>query len=131
MQRREEMRALAGLSIALMVAAGPTFAASAMTGKELSALLSEGKELTLGGPKDGYSGHLSVMKNGTARGEVKIQGGDVIPIEGRWHVAGNKFCRTWKAGRDAGKEVCETWNKTGPNSVHVTSGKRDLGNNSW
>ncbi|OWV90388.1 hypothetical protein [Rhizobium sp. R693] len=119
------------LSFALVVIAGPGLAATAMTGKELTELLADGKELTLGGPKDGYSGHLSVMKDGTADGSIKLESGDVIPIQGVWHINGNKFCRTWKGGRDAGKEVCETWNKTGPTSVHVTSGKRDLGNNAW
>lgn len=125
------MKTLATLSIALMVAAGPALAATAMTGKELKALFANGKELTLGGPKEGYNGHLSVMKDGTADGSIKLDSGDVILVQGVWHINGNKFCRTWKAGRDAGKEVCETWDKTGPTSVHVKSGKRDLGNNSW
>jgi hypothetical protein len=31
----------------------------------------------------------------------------------------------------AGKEICETWNKAGPNPVRVMDGKRDLGLNSW
>jgi hypothetical protein len=60
-------------------------------------------------------------------GKVKLQDGTVIPIDGVWHLSGNKFCRTWKAGRDAGKEICETWNKAGKNSVHVMSEKKDLG----
>jgi hypothetical protein len=121
----------AALALFTLTLSSPALAASLMTGEELGALLANGKELTLGGPKDGYTGHLSLSKDGTANGEVKLGSGDVIPIEGRWHVSGNKFCRTWKGGRDAGKEICETWSKTGPQSVHVTSGKRDLGNNSW
>ncbi|MGR9203994.1 hypothetical protein ACU8OG_08615 [Rhizobium leguminosarum] len=120
---------LAGLSV--MFFGTQAFAATAMTGKELQALLSNGKELTLGGPKEGYAGQLSIMKDGTAHGQVKLDSGDVIPIEGVWHITGNKFCRTWKGGRDAGKEICETWNKTGPNSVRVLNGKKDLGKNSW
>lgn len=106
-------------------------AATAMTGKELQALLSNGKEIALGGPKEGYSGQLSIMKDGTAHGQVKLGSGDVISIDGVWHISGNKFCRTWKGGRDAGKEICETWNKTGPKSVTVLNGKKNLGKNSW
>ncbi len=125
------MKRIAAFAVILVFGAFPAIAATAMTGKELTALLSNGKELSLGGPKEGYSGSLSISKDGTAKGQVKLESGDVIPIEGKWHIAGNKFCRTWKAGRDAGKEICETWNKTGPNSVRVMNGKRDLGLNSW
>jgi hypothetical protein len=125
------IRHATALALFTITLSSQALAASSMTTKELTVLLANGKELTLGGPKDGYTGHLSVSKDGTANGEVKLQSGEVIPIEGIWHVAGNKFCRTWKGGRDAGQEICETWSKTGPQSVHVTSGKRDLGNNSW
>lgn len=106
-------------------------AASVMSETDLKALLGDGKTLTLGGPKDGYSGSLNLTKDGHGSGSIKLSSGDVISIEGVWRINGNKFCRTWKGGRDAGKEVCETWTKTGANSVHVTSGKKDLGNNSW
>ena len=124
------MKRIAALAVVLVFGAFPAIAATAMTGKELTALLSNGKELTLGGPKEGYAGMLSISKDGTAKGQVKLDNGDVIQIEGKWHIAGNKFCRTWK-GRDAGKEICETWNKIGPNSVRVMNGKRDMGLNSW
>ncbi len=125
------MKRIAAIALILAIGALPAVAATAMTGKELTDLLSNGKELILGGPKEGYSGTLLISKNGTAKGQVKLDSGDVIPIEGKWHIAGNKFCRTWLAGRDAGKQVCETWNKAGPNSVRVMTGKRDLGLNSW
>ncbi|WP_105436495.1 hypothetical protein [Neorhizobium tomejilense] len=120
---------LTGISFVLF--ATQTIAATAMSGKELQTLLSNGKVLTLGGPKEGYSGELSIMKDGTAHGQVKLDSGNVIPIDGVWHISGNKFCRTWKEGRDAGKEICETWNKTGPKSVDVLNGKKGLGKNSW
>ncbi len=118
-------------AISITLVAGAALAASAMTAKEMSTLLSNGKEITLGGPSAGYSGHLSLNKDGTGHGEVKLQDGTVIPIDGVWHLSGNKFCRTWKGGRDAGKEICETWNKAGKNSVHAMNGKKDLGVNSW
>ncbi|MGF2015092.1 hypothetical protein [Nostoc sp. DedVER01b] len=125
------MRAIIFGITASILFASPTFAASTMSGKELTALLSQDKQLILGGPKEGYQGELNISKEGTAKGQVKLDSGDVIAIEGVWHIAGNKFCRTWKGGRDAGKEVCETWVKTGPTSVQVKNGKKDLGVNSW
>ncbi|MBY2994200.1 hypothetical protein HF263_31510 [Rhizobium leguminosarum] len=120
---------LTGLSVLFLGA--QAIAATAMTGKELQALLSDGKVIVLGGPKEGYNGELSVLKDGTAHGSVKLDSGDVITIDGVWHITGNKFCRTWKGGTDAGKEVCETWNKTGPKSVTVLNGKENIGKNSW
>ncbi|MDR7148024.1 hypothetical protein [Rhizobium sp. BE258] len=119
------------LGFAVAFVGSHALAAGAMTGKELSALLAGGKDLTLGGPTEGYSGELHVMKDGSANGQVKLKSGDVIPIEGKWEIKGNKFCRTWKGGRDAGKEICETWVKSGPNTVHAMNGKKDLGVNSW
>ncbi len=52
------------------------------TGKELTALLGEGKELNLGGPGKGYAGSLILSADGTGRGQIKLDNGDVIPIEG-------------------------------------------------
>jgi uncharacterized membrane protein len=118
-------------AIAVTFVASAALAASAMSEKEMSGLLNNGKEITLGGPSVVYSGHLSLNKDGSAHGQVKLQDGTVIPIDGVWRLSGNKFCRTWKAGRDAGKEICETWNKAGKNSVHAMNGKKDLGVNSW
>lgn len=118
------------VTIALTLFAASALAASAMSGKELTALLKEGKTLTLGGPKEGYSGELVVSKDGSAHGEAKTADGKIIKIDGTWHIKGDKFCRTWK-GLDGGKEVCETWNKAGANSVRVIVGKKDAGLNSW
>lgn len=118
-------------AIAVTFIASAALAASAMSAKEMSGLLSNGKEITLGGPSEGYTGHLSLNKDGTGHGQVKLLDGTVVPIDGVWRLSGNKFCRTWKAGRDAGKEICETWNKAGKNSVHAMNGKKDLGVNSW
>lgn len=118
-----------GLTILLSLCT-TTQAATAMTGKELTALLSEGKLLMLGGPKEGYTGELTLAKDGTGHGEAKTTDGKVIKIDGTWRIKGNKFCRTWKA-LDGGKEVCETWNKVGEKSVRVMVGKNDVGLNSW
>jgi hypothetical protein len=125
------MKRVLVFAIAVTFVVDVALAASAMTAKEMSALLGDGKEITLGGPSEGYTGHLSLSKDGTGHGQVKLQDGTVIPIDGVWRLSGNKFCRTWKAGRDAGKEICETWNKAGKNSVHAMNGKKDLGVNSW
>ncbi|MBY5741967.1 hypothetical protein [Rhizobium leguminosarum] len=120
---------LTGLSI--MFLGTQAIAATAMIGKELQALFSNGKVIALGGPKEGYSGELSVLKDGTAHGQVKLDSGDVISIDGVWHISGNTFCRTWKGGRDAGKSVCETSNKTGQKSVSMLNGKESIGGNTW
>jgi hypothetical protein len=105
--------------------------AEKMSGAELTALLGSGKEIILGGPGQGYTGKLTLSKDGTGVGEVKLEDGTIIPIEGVWRIRGSKFCRTWKGGRDAGKQICETWIKTGPKSVSVKVGKDDKGVNSW
>ncbi|MGZ2487231.1 hypothetical protein ACVITL_005816 [Rhizobium pisi] len=120
---------LLGFSI-LLVLSGAAVAAGTMTGKELTALLGEGKVITLGGPKEGYSGELMLAKDGTGHGEAKTSDGKVIKIDGTWHIKGNKFCRTWEELND-GKEVCETWNKAGDKAVRVMVGKKDIGLNSW
>lgn len=119
-----------GLLTALLIST-PALAAEKMKGAELSALLANGKEIILGGPGKGYSGTLNLTADGKGKGQVTLESGDVIQIEGVWKIKKDHFCRTWKGGRDAGKEVCETWTKTGPNAVNVTAGKKDLGNNSW
>lgn len=118
-----------GLTILLSLCT-TTQAATAMTGKELTALLSEGTLLMLGGPKEGYTGELTLAKDGTAHGEAKTTDGKVIKIDGTWRIKGSEFCRTWEA-LDGGKEVCETWSKVGEKSVRVTVGMNDVGLNSW
>ncbi|WP_431321575.1 hypothetical protein [Rhizobium sp. YTU87027] len=125
------MRVLIGVIAMTVAICGPAAAAEKMTGEELTALLGRGKELILGGPGKGYAGSLTLDANGSGKGQVKLDNGQVIPIEGVWAIKKDKFCRTWKGGRDAGKEICETWVKTGPKSVEVMVGKRDLGVNSW
>ncbi|MCD7109342.1 hypothetical protein LRX75_09805 [Rhizobium sp. DKSPLA3] len=102
-----------------------------MTGAELTALLANGKVILLGGPGKGYSGTLNITADGKGKGEVKLAGGDIISIEGVWKIKKNRFCRVWKGGRDAGKEVCETWVKTGPKAVDVIAAKKNIGSNSW
>jgi hypothetical protein len=127
------MRVVIGVLAATLLIGGAAAAAEKqkMTGQELTALLGQGKELILGGPGKGYAGTLSLGADGKGKGQVKLDNGQVIPIEGVWAIKKDKFCRTWKGGRDAGKEICETWVKTGDKSVEVMVGKKDLGTNSW
>ena len=125
------MRVLIGLVATSLAICGTATAAERMTGKELTALLSHGKELILGGPGKSYAGSLMLDANGTGKGQVKLDCGEVIPIEGVWAIKKDKFCRTWNGGRDAGKEICESWVKIGPKSVEVMVGKKDYGTNSW
>jgi len=120
---------LSGIIIALFVTSA--LAAGAMSGKELTALLGNGKTLMLGGPGAGYKGELTLTKDGKGMGQVTLDNGQVIKIQGSWKIKGKKFCRTWIGGRDAGKQVCETWVKTGDKSVKVMVGKKDIGTNSW
>lgn len=126
------MRMVVGvIAIALLAWGTAAAAEKKMTGKDLTELLGEGKELILGGPGKGYAGSLMLSADGTGKGQIKLDSGDVIPIEGVWSIRKDTFCRTWKGGRDAGKEICETWVKSGPKSVEAMVGKRDLGTNSW
>jgi hypothetical protein len=114
-----------------LLISAPAIAAEKMTGRELTALLAGGKTIILGGEGKGYSGTLSLTTDGKGKGSVTLESGDVIPIEGVWSIKRDRFCRTWKGGRDAGKEICETWTKTGPKTVEVFNGKKDMGSNSW
>lgn len=125
------MRTPLATFIASMILATSTIAAEKMTGKELTALLANGKEILLGGEGKGYKGNLVLTKDGKGKGHVTLDSGEIIPIEGVWKIQKNRFCRTWKGGRDAGKQVCETWVKTGPKAVEVMVGKKSVGNNYW
>lgn len=118
------------MGLCLLAASGAS-AAEKMSGKQLTALLKDGKEIMLGGPGKGCSGTLMVAADGTAKGEVKTDSGDVIAIEGKWAIKKDRFCRTWVGGRDPGKEICETWVKSGDRSVDVFKGKENIGTNSW
>jgi hypothetical protein len=125
------MRNILSVAVAALLMSGAADAAETMTGKELTTLLGHGKNLILGGPGKGYAGSLSLSADGKGKGQIKLDSGDVIPIEGVWAIKKDRFCRTWKGGRDAGKQICESWVKTGPKSVEAMVGKKDLGTNSW
>ncbi|WP_127903517.1 hypothetical protein [Solirhodobacter olei] len=101
-----------------------------MTTAQLKRLTSNGVTLHLGKPDTGVLGRLSIRGNGTASGYITI-GGHNYGISGKWHVADNKFCRTWEGGRSAHKQVCETWCMLSPTSVEAFQGSKDLGMNSW
>jgi hypothetical protein len=122
------------IAYALIVFAASSSMAMAgqqMSGKDLTSLLGQGKTIQLGGKGMGYSGSLTLTADGKGKGEAKLDDGTIIPIEGTWHIKGNKFCRTWTGGDDANKEVCEAWIKKGKNAVTVRAGKNDIGVNSW
>jgi len=102
-----------------------------MTSAELSALLKDGKTLTLGGPGMGMTGQLVINKDGSAAGQGKLDSGQTFTISGKWLIKGNQFCRTWQGGRDSGKQVCETWVMTGPTTVKSMVKGKQIGVNSW
>ncbi len=86
----------------------------AMTGDELSALLANGKTIHLGGKGTGYSGELTLNADGTGAGSAQTDDGKKhFKIEGTWEIRDGAFCRVWH-DLDDGKDVCETWVKTGP-----------------
>ncbi len=117
---------------AFLIAGAPAFAAEkAMTSEQLRDLLSSGKTLILGGPGSGYSGQLMIYADGTASGGALTDAGVKIEFSGVWKVVHNQFCRTWQGGSDSGKNVCETWIMTAPNSVKVMAKGRTIGVNSW
>lgn len=122
---------IAYVLIVLAASSSLAMAGQQMSGKDLTSLLGQGKTIMLGGKGMGSSGSLMLSADGKGKGEAKLDNGTVIPIEGTWQVKGNKFCRTWTGGRDANKEVCETWIKKGAKAVTVRAGKKDLGVNSW
>lgn len=87
--------------------AGPDAAMAAgkkMKGAQLTALLSGGKTIKLGGPGEGYAGELTLSADGKGSGSAKTDAGAVIMIDGVWAIKGDKFCRMW-TGLDGGKEV--------------------------
>jgi hypothetical protein len=119
------------LLIASIMLGGVAMASAAdMTGEELTALLQNGKKITLGGKGMGYKGSLAVKADGTASGSAKPDNGDAIQLSGTWRIKGDKFCRKWKAV-DGGKEVCETWRKEGNRKAAVFAGGKQIGMNSW
>jgi hypothetical protein len=109
----------------------PATAEEAMTGAQITELLSGGKTIMLGGPGTGYSGELTLNADGTGKGEAKTDDGSrIIPIDGTWEVRGDKFCRIW-AEVSGGNEICETWVIVAPNKVKVMDGDKQLGVNYW
>ena len=101
-----------------------------LSSADLSALLSNGKTIMLGGPGEGYSGELVLSANGKGSGMAKTDGGAVIRTEGVWTIKADKFCRTW-TDLDGGKEACETWVFVDKNKVNVMNGKKKVGVNRW
>ena len=102
-----------------------------MSGDELKALLSAGKEISLGGPGTGYSGSLMLNTDGTGAGNAKTDDGKkTFVLTGSWSIKGNEFCRAWKEF-DKGEEVCESWVKTGNRQVDVLVAGKKVGVNHW
>ncbi|MCB1501214.1 MAG: hypothetical protein KDK07_15750 [Bauldia sp.] len=121
------------LIFAAAIAAFTTASAAekAMTGTQLTELLSGGITIKLGGPGMGYSGELVLTADGKGKGEAKTEDGkNTFVLEGMWEVKGDTFCRRW-AAFDDGKEVCETWIIIEPNKVRVAVDGKDVGVNSW
>jgi hypothetical protein len=102
----------------------------ALTGAQLTELLSKGATLQLGGDGMGYKGQLALATDGTGKGGAKTDDGTEIAISGTWRIDGDQFCRTWE-GMDGGEEVCETWHSTSPSSVQVFVKGKMIGVNSW
>lgn len=114
------MRALMLGMVLSAISFGPTIAAETMTGKELQALLGQGKELILGGKGMGYTGSLALSTNGTGLGEVKLDDGTTIPIKGVWHIkaissaahgrlAGMPENRFASVGSSPGRTLSASW----------------------
>lgn len=117
---------------AVLFASSATFSQDGqMSGDELRALLSAGKEISLGGPGTGYSGSLMLDADGTGAGKAKTDDGKkTFTLNGTWSIKGNEFCRTWKE-LNKGEEVCESWVKTGDNQVDVLANGKKIGVNHW
>jgi hypothetical protein len=101
-----------------------------MTGAELTALLSAGKTIKLGGAGEGYAGTLTLHPDGTGSGTAKTDAGEEITLTGSWRIKDDTFCRKWE-GRNEGKEICEVWVYTGPKKVNVLVEGEKIGVNSW
>ena len=119
-----------GAGFATVATFSAAYAGETMTGAELTALLSGGKTIKLGGPNTGYNGELAMNADGTGKGQAKTDGGRVIKIEGTWKIKGDQVCRIWE-DLDDGKEVCETWEKDGTNRVQVMVDGKSIAVNYW
>lgn len=124
------LRAFCISGVTLIVLAASAYAKDmAMKGSELTALLSGGKTINLGGPGESYSGTLTLAADGTGNGSGKENSGAAFTITGTWKIKGDKFCRQWNI--NGNKEICETWVMVGPNKVNVMDGKKKIGVNWW
>ena len=99
-----------------------------MTGEELTALLSDGELLGLGGKGTDYKGKAKFEANGKASGSVTFANGDVFSFKGTWEIRENQLCRVWVG--DEG-EVCEKWKRTGKKSSDVFADGNKIGRNYW
>ena len=124
-------RVIVFLLISMLGAVSALAADQAMTGEDLTKLLAKGKVLTLGGPGKGYSGSLTLGSNGVGKGSAKTDAGKTIDLAGPWEIVGDQFCRVWSGSGSSGKQVCETWIKTGKRSVDVVVDGKVIGFNSW
>ncbi|WP_104665463.1 hypothetical protein [Ensifer adhaerens] len=123
--------AIPAVFFALAMTQAPAGAADKVLSEaDLTKLLAGGKTLALGGKGMGYTGSIDLTADGKGDGSAKTDDGTVIPINGTWHIKGDRFCRKWK-DLDGGKEVCETWRLTSPGHVDVYNGKKKIGVNSW
>lgn len=125
--KKHHFAAIAALTFAF---ASQSQAQDAMTNAQLTDLLQDGITLSLGGKGQGYSGELTLAKDGTGQGSAKTDDGNQINIAGTWSVKDDTFCRVW-VDLNEGKEICETWIVTGENSVDVFNGDKKIGVNSW
>ncbi len=117
--------------LGLALAGGAALADEAgMTGDQLTALLSGGKTILLGGPGAGYDGEVVLNADGTGAGQAKTAEGDELTLTGTWSIKGDQFCRAWKEFDD-GAEVCETWVPDGENRVRVLVNGEEVGVNHW
>jgi hypothetical protein len=126
--KRTVLAAIAATCIG--IAPGLAQTGTKMTNDQLVQLTANGIVLKLGGKGEGYAGKLTLRKDGTGKGSAKTDAGDTISISGTWTIRDGKFCRTWAKLND-GKELCETWYLSSPNSAEVFDGKRRIGVNAW
>lgn len=122
--------AILSAAFAAVATFSAAYAGETMTGAELTALLSGGKTIKLGGPGTGYAGELTLNADGSGKGKAKTDDGKVLTLTGTWKIKGDQFCPTWQEFND-GKEVCETWEKDGTNRVQVMVDGKSIGVNYW
>lgn len=120
--------------IAVALAAGsPASAeyANQMTAAQLTALLSDGRTLTLGIPHAGYAGELRLRDDDFGTGWVRFEDDRSVEFSGTWEVRGNQFCRAWTGLSDVSRSICEEWILRSPRSVDIYEQGRKIGVNPW